>query len=186
MSPIPREIQARTGHKLANPGLVTLDVQGNTATNGQYLFPFGINLGGISVQEFVEVDLDLINTPTEFAGIPWNFDRRLSPGGCNGACETDAIDNTYKYRLDPFPFENLDPRTQANFLVAGLPGGLPTGSYTDNIYHGQRAHRRAEPDLLLRGPGSREVQRRQHGHPVQLHSRGQASVLREAPRVSAG
>jgi len=134
MSPIPREIQARTGHRLANPGLVTLDVRGNTATNGQYLFPFGINLGGISVQEFVEVDLDRLNTPTEFAGIPWNFDRRLSPGGCNGPCETDAIDNTYKYRLDPFPFENLDPRTQADFLAGGLPGGLPTGSYTDNIY----------------------------------------------------
>ena len=135
MSPIPHEIQARTGHKLANPGIVTLDVRGATATNGQYLFPFGINLGGISLQEFVEVNLDLMNTPSEFSGIPWNLDRRLSPGGCDGACEAGAVTGTNaQFRLDPFPFENFDPRTQADFTGAVGVGGLPTGSYNDPVY----------------------------------------------------
>ncbi len=66
LAPIPREIQARTGHRLANPGLITLDINGNQATNGQYLFPFGANLGGISFPEMVEIDLNQLNLPTEF------------------------------------------------------------------------------------------------------------------------
>lgn len=133
MSPIPHEIQARTGHSLDHPGLVTLDVRGNQATNGQYLFPFGINLGGIETADFLEIDVNLLTTPRPFEGIPWNLDRRLSPGGClnTGGCETGPLGS---FALDPFPFTGLDPRIQADFLVAGLPGGTPKGTYSDPQY----------------------------------------------------
>src|SRR6185369_4210636 len=119
LSPMPREIQARTGHKLANPSLLTLDSNGNQATNGQYLFPFGANLGGIAFPEMVEIDLNQLNLPMSFTGLPWTLDRRLSPGGCNGPCETTA------QPLDPYPYEGFDPRTQAS---------VPTTSLTDRNY----------------------------------------------------
>ncbi|WAK00232.1 putative Ig domain-containing protein [Methylobacter sp. YRD-M1] len=119
LSPMPREIQARTGNSLANPGLVTLDVNGNEATNGQYLFPFGVGLGGVAFPEFNEINLDAIATPNFFNALPWTLDRRLSPGGCDPACEQNA------QPLDPYPFEGLDPRTQAQ---------LPTGVYNDPNY----------------------------------------------------
>lgn len=118
VSPIPREIQARTGRKFADEAdaLKTIDVRGNEATNGQYLFPFGLGLGGVVTPEFDEIDLDAMQTPFSFSGIPWMMDRRLSPGGCIGNCEAAV------QPLSPFPFEGLDPRTQA---------GLPTGPYND-------------------------------------------------------
>jgi hypothetical protein len=119
LSPMPREIQARTGHSMANPGQVTLDVSGNVATNGQYLFPFGANLGGVSFPEFNEINLDALNTPFFFTSLPWTLDRRLSPGGCNGPCESTP------QPLDPYPFEGLDPRTQAS---------LPSQIYNDPNY----------------------------------------------------
>lgn len=121
LSPIPREIQARTGRKFADQTdtLKTIDVRGNEATNGQYLFPFGMGLGGVSTPEFDEIDLDAMSTPFSFSGIPWMLDRRLSPGGCIGNCESA------QQPLSPFPFEILDPRTQA---------GLPTGTYNDPNY----------------------------------------------------
>jgi hypothetical protein len=133
LSPIPHEIQARTGKKFASlqPGgvpLVSIDVSGNEATNGQYLFPFGVNLGGIAFPEMNEIDLNQMNKPFRFSGIPWNLDRRLSPGGCidttgptgvpDGIPDCEATPQP----LDPFPFEALDPRTQA--LV-------PSGPYND-------------------------------------------------------
>lgn len=118
LSPIPREIQARTGRKFADQAgaLKTIDILGNEATNGQYLFPFGLGLGGVVMPEFDEIDLDAMQTPFSFSGIPWMMDRRLSPGGCIGNCEASV------QPLSPFPFELLDPRTQA---------GLPTGTYND-------------------------------------------------------
>ncbi|MEI8016455.1 MAG: Ig domain-containing protein [Nitrospira sp.] len=131
LSPIPHEIQTRTGHKMADlyvggvqgglPGpniQKTLDINGNEATNGQYLFPFGIGLGGIDITNFLEVDIDRVQTPFSFSGIPWNLDRRLSPGGCfpAGVCENNP------QPLTPFPFEGTDPR-----LAAVL---LPSGPYT--------------------------------------------------------
>lgn len=120
MSPLPREIQARTGHSLAHPGLVTLDVGGVPAPNGQYLFPLGMGLGGITFMEFKEIDLNMLQTPYSFSGMPWTLDRRLSPGGCEGACEATP------QPLDPYPFEGIDPRTQ----VANLPAGF----YADGAY----------------------------------------------------
>jgi hypothetical protein len=114
--PISHEIQARTGHSLANPGLITLDISGNQATNGQYLFPLGMNLGGIAVPEMVEINLNRVNTPTIFDGITWNLDRRLGPGGCS-----DPVNGcgAGPFALDPFPFSALDPRIQSPVAPAG-------------------------------------------------------------------
>jgi len=121
LSPVPHEIMARTGRKFADAtgSLKTIDILGNEATNGEYLFPLGLGLGGIVGPEFVEIDLDALDTPFSFSGLPWNLDRRLSPGGCNGPCETTA------QPLSPFPFEIIDPRTQA---------GVPTGPYNDPTF----------------------------------------------------
>jgi hypothetical protein len=120
LSPVPHEIQARTGKKfLEGAALITLDIQGLEAKNGQYLFPFGINLGGISTPEFDEIDLNAMDTPIFFSGIPWNLDRRLSPGGCDPVCEGTP------QPLDPFPYEGLDPRTQTN---------VPLGLYNDPVF----------------------------------------------------
>lgn len=118
LSPISHEIMTRTGRKFADAtgSLKTIDILGNAATNGEYLFPLGLGLGGIVAPEFVEIDLNALDTPFSFSGIPWNLDRRLSPGGCNGPCETTA------QPLDPFPFEIIDPRTQAP---------VPTAPYND-------------------------------------------------------
>src|SRR5690349_271021 len=118
LSPVPHEIIARTGKKFADATgtLKTIDILGNAATNGEYLFPLGLGLGGIVAPEFVEIDLNALDTPFSFSGLPWNLDRRLGPGGCNGPCETTA------QPLDPFPFEIIDPRTQAP---------VPTAPYND-------------------------------------------------------
>ncbi|MBI4291812.1 MAG: tandem-95 repeat protein, partial [Betaproteobacteria bacterium] len=129
LQPVAHEIQARTGRKLASlaPGgtpLITLDIKGGEATNGQYLFPLGMNLGGIEVAEMNEIDLTKFQTPINFSGIPWNLDRRLSPGGCLGPCEATP------QPLDPFPFEGLDPRLQAP-PQPPLFLGLPQGPYSD-------------------------------------------------------
>ena len=121
LSPVPHEIMARTGRKFADAtgSLKTIDILGNTATNGEYLFPLGLGLGGIVGPEFVEIDLNALDTPFSFSGLPWNLDRRLSPGGCNGPCETTP------QPLSPFPFEIIDPRTQAP---------VPTGAYNDPTF----------------------------------------------------
>ena len=127
LSPLPHEIQARTGRKLANPALQSVDVSGAPSTNGQYLFPFGIGLGGIDIPNFFEINIDQTSTPFLFSGIPWNLDRRLSPGGCLASgCETTP------QPLDPFPFEGLamDPRLQAP-AQPPLSLGLPSGVYSD-------------------------------------------------------
>ncbi len=127
LSPIPRQVQARTGHKIANPGLVTLDIKGTTATNGQYLFPLGMGLGGIDVPAFVEINLNALQTPTIFEGIPWAVDRRLSPGGCLDALGQPGgtICDATVQRMTPFPSAELDPRIQAS---------VPTTAYNDLNY----------------------------------------------------
>jgi chitodextrinase len=130
-SPTPHEMQGRTGRKVedmqANGGvttLLTIDFRGNAAPNGQYLSPMGINLGGIDAPFLPELNVGLGYRALNLSGIPWNLDRRLSPNGCIGPCES------VRQPLDPFPYEGVDPRTQAlNFVVAGA--GVPTGLYTD-------------------------------------------------------
>ncbi|MBK8815152.1 MAG: tandem-95 repeat protein [Methylococcaceae bacterium] len=132
LSPIPHEIMGRTGRKFDYESLglplLTADINGNEATNGQYLFPFGIGLGGVSVPEMNEIDLNALSTPISFTGIPWNLDRRLSPGGCldnnhDGIGECEATPQP----LEPFPFEGvaMDPRTLGN---------VPSTSYSDTNY----------------------------------------------------
>jgi len=106
LSPVSREIIGRS-RRVMNPGVETRDVNGNTAPFGEYLTPVGLGF-----PEFVEIDLNRLATPFAFSGIPWNLDRRLGPGGCDGPCETA------RQPLDPFPFEALDPRFQA-----AIPGG---------------------------------------------------------------
>ncbi len=121
LSPVPHEIMTRTGRKFADTAhaLKTIDIRGTAATNGEYLFPLGLGLGGIVGPEFVEIDLNALGTPFSFSGLTWNLDRRLSPGGCAGGCEATP------QPLDPFPFEIIDPRTQAE---------LPTGPYNDPTF----------------------------------------------------
>ncbi len=152
LSPIMHEIQARTGHALANPGLVTLDIKGTQATNGQYLFPFGLGLGGVSIPEFVEIDLNGIATPIFFSGIPWNLDRRLSPGGCfpEGVCENSP------QPLDPFPFEALDPRTQAS-LPAGGAGRILSFVNAGGNFTGPLAWPPIDPAATAISPTPRAV-----------------------------
>ncbi len=127
LSPVPHEIQARTGRKIANPGLISVDINGAEATNGQYLFPLGVGLGGIGFPEFVEIDLNRVNTPFLFEGLPWNLDRRLSPSGClDGSGEPGGGNcDGQRQALFPFPASSLDPRTQAT---------LPVGPYADPNY----------------------------------------------------
>ena len=122
LAPIPHEIQARTGHELANAvTLRTIDINGNDATHGQYLFPFGVGLGGVSFPEFDEIDLDATATPHAFSALPWNMDRRLGPGGCPTLADCAGGPKP----LDPFPFEIIDPRLQAS---------LPLGAYNDATF----------------------------------------------------
>jgi len=114
LSPISREMIGRTRHKLAlNPGVETLDVNGNLATNGEYLTPVGIGH-----PEFVEIDLNALATPLVFEGLPWNLDRRLGPGGCGDTpCPTDPVP------LQPFPRSGLA-------LAPGAPAGTETQPVT--------------------------------------------------------
>ena len=121
LSPPTRDIIGRSRHKhdlLSH--VVTVDFHGVESQNGEYLNP--VTMGH---PEFVEINLNALATAYIFAGIPWNMDRRLGPGGgCDGeaTCETDTTAipiGDQSMRLDPFPFSNLDPGTQNN--AAGVP-----------------------------------------------------------------
>ncbi len=104
--PITREIQGRTRHSATLlPGVETRDINGLRATNGQYLTPVGVGF-----PEFVEINLAALQTPFSFDGVPWNLDRRLSPIGCDGNCESTP------QPLEPFPWSGRDP-------AAMLPAG---------------------------------------------------------------
>jgi hypothetical protein len=135
LSPMPHEIQARTGRKYADIKagdlIKAVDIEGHIATWGQYLMPFGIGLGGIDMANFLEIDPAKMATPLSFAGIPWNLDRRLSPGGCLTNAAGDKICETTPQRLSPFPFEEADPRV----LEPTLPNGsLSVGAFTSKAY----------------------------------------------------
>ena len=135
--PITRDLIAHTRHSLTlNPGVVTLDVNGNVSTNGGYLNPVGLGF-----PEFGEIDLGALETPLVFAGLPWNLDRRLGPGGSDGAFQATP------QPISPFPASGLDlvgslpslpnqpfaffPFGPADFLdpiaLAPAPGMLPIG-----------------------------------------------------------
>ena len=131
--------------------LITIDINGNPATNGEYLFPLGLNLGGLGVAEMSEVDINALNTPIPFEGIPWNLDRRLGPAGClNGGCEAGAVGSA-AFALDPFPYSGLDPRPR--------PPVLPSGSYSDPVFNNAAnpLGNVQKPDVLLRGRGATAI-----------------------------
>jgi hypothetical protein len=121
LSPPTRDIIGRSRHKHAlDASVVTLDFHGRPSQNGEYLNPVGLGH-----PEFVEINLNALQTPFIFAGAPWNLDRRLGPGGgCDGepTCDTLTAIGDASMRLDPFPFSDLDPGTQAG--PAGI-GGVP-------------------------------------------------------------
>jgi hypothetical protein len=136
LSPISRDIIGRTRHKATlNPGVVTLDINGRETQNGEYLNPTGIGH-----PEFVEIDLAAIDTPFIFAGEPWTLDRRLGPGGCVDTNADDIVDcepltgpgavpvGDPSMQLDPFPYSELDPGTQAgaNSNPLGSGAGVPS------------------------------------------------------------
>jgi len=99
LSPISREIIGRTRRTL-NPGVVARDINGRPTQSGEYLAPIGIGH-----PEFAEIDLGALMTPYVFEGEPWNWDRRLSPGGClDSGCDATP------QPLDPFPSSGIDPR----------------------------------------------------------------------------
>jgi hypothetical protein len=135
LSPVPHEIQFRTGKKVGNPGLQSIDITGGESTNGQYLFPFGANLGGIGFPEALEFNLDLANQPFAFEGIPWNLDRRLSPGGCQAIDTGTGVETceSTPQPLIPFPYSEMDPRTQAGGAIAA-GGDVPSAPYNDPAF----------------------------------------------------
>ncbi|NOT28837.1 MAG: PKD domain-containing protein [Planctomycetes bacterium] len=100
VSPVSRELMGRSRHKaVLLPGVITRDVNGNQAPNGEYLTPVGLGH-----PEFGEIDLGAFQTPFNFDGLPWNLDRRLGPGGCVGNC------GNLVGPLEPFPWSGIDPR----------------------------------------------------------------------------
>lgn len=129
MAPPSRDLIGRSRHKHAlHPSVKTLDFKGEANDhNGEYLNPVGLGH-----PEFVEINLAAVQTPLIFAGLPWNLDRRLGPGGClESGCEsTTTIPIGHpSMALDPFPFSGLDPRTQA-----GTPGVPTTTAYRTLSY----------------------------------------------------
>ncbi|MFQ5495027.1 MAG: hypothetical protein ACE5EX_06565, partial [Phycisphaerae bacterium] len=130
ISPITREIIARTRQLQEHPELKAFDIQGEETNWGRYLTPVGVGH-----PEFVEIDLARTETAFIFAGEPWNLDRRLHPGGCIDTDGDGVVDcETTRQPLDPFPFSNLDPRTQADLPIQAAdrifasfgPGGPAT------------------------------------------------------------
>ena len=128
LAPATRDIIGRSRHQHAlDASVVTLDFHAVPSQNGQYLNPTGIGH-----PEFVEINLNALDTAYIFTGEQWNMDRRLGPGGgCDGepSCDTTTAIGDASMRLDPFPFSNLDPGTQAGTPAAG---GVPV------VYGGQR------------------------------------------------
>lgn len=111
LSPITRDIIGRSSHKAElAAGVVTRDVNGRASQNGEYLNPVGLGF-----PEFGEIDLDGLATPFVFTGLPWNLDRRLAPGGCDGPCEGSP------QPISPFPLSGLNPVANLPLPVADEP-----------------------------------------------------------------
>ena len=137
LSPIPHELQARTGHGLAAAkagfDLKTVDINGQPATNGQYLYPLGINLGGVELAEMTEININNLQMAKPFSGIPWNLDRRLSPNGCKRDANDVPVCEGTPQPLIPFPYEGYDPREQTTGCGALAAGNceIPIAGYND-------------------------------------------------------
>jgi hypothetical protein len=98
MVPAFREVMARGRRQHVVTG-VALDIHGRPTQSGQYKLPTVISYGA-----FEDINLGMSAFPNQFSGTPWLMDRRLSPNGCAGACESA------QQPLTPFPFEGIDPR----------------------------------------------------------------------------
>jgi len=113
LSPIFREVVGRTRHKAELlPGVVTLDIKGAEATNGEYLTPIEV-----AHPPFAGISLPELDFPYLFAGEPWNMDRRLGPGGCVGGCESLVDFPLGSLALNPFPYSGLDPREHSTVAM---------------------------------------------------------------------
>lgn len=122
MTPVFREVVARSRNKIGNPaaGIAAIgnsfDLSGNEAPNGE-----SVSGAGVGFAEWEEINLRLGWMPFIFEGIPWLLDRRLGPSGCENdpnspiTCQTTAGSQNI-LRLDPFPYSGLDPRDQASAL----------------------------------------------------------------------
>ena len=115
ISPLSRDVLARTRNKASNPSLASFDVSGKTAPNGVYQIPTEVDH-----PEFVELNLNQLQTPYLFTGEPWNLDHRLSAEGCggnHGSCSTGRP-------LTPFPSDGgLNPMTQ-NIPGTNIPSDV--------------------------------------------------------------
>ncbi|MCX6107890.1 MAG: hypothetical protein NTY08_18840 [Proteobacteria bacterium] len=126
MSPISREVILRSRNKRDHPDLVSFDLSGQKAPNGEYQAPVGVEH-----PDYLEINLNRIQTPHLFTGEPWNLDRRLGPQGCGGdrgSCSNSAS-------LRPFPYDGgLDPGNQAiGVFPVPSAGSIISGyPYTEN------------------------------------------------------
>ncbi|MDB5220889.1 MAG: hypothetical protein JWO86_8816 [Myxococcaceae bacterium] len=130
LSPVSREVMARTRHKTdamvwaaagGPPVPVVLDLLGNPATQGEYTRPLGISLGGLEPPAAVESDLNLASQPFVFEGLPWMLDRRVGPSGCSvTGCEPLATFPAGTFAANAFPFSGRDPNAVVSTLVGAL------------------------------------------------------------------
>jgi hypothetical protein len=128
LSPISREVFARTRHKSAAvaiaaaggpPAPVTRDILGSEANSGEYTKPLGLSLGGFEAPPAVEFNLNLGSAPFVLEGLPWLLDRRVGPGGCAATgCEPLATFPIGSLFADRFPFSGFSP----DDVVTGLAG----------------------------------------------------------------
>lgn len=104
LAPPSRDVIAHTRRVVpVSPGVFAQDLRGIVAPSSQYLTP----VANFEFPTPAEINLASFAQPLSFDGMPWLMDRRISPGGCDGQCESTA------QPLDPFPIANFDPRTQA-------------------------------------------------------------------------
>jgi Bacterial Ig domain len=116
MVPVFREVMARGRRQHVVTGQA-LDIHGRPTQSGQYKLPTTIAYGA-----FEDINLGMGQFPFQFSGTPWLMDRRLSPNGCAGVCESAP------QPLTPFPFEGIDPRVVAQtfgFVVNNVATQLP-------------------------------------------------------------
>ena len=121
LSPVPHEIMTRTGRQVRRSAgaLKTIDILGNAATNGEYLFPFGLGLGGIVGPEFVEIDLNALDTPFSFSGLTLESGPAAQPRRLQWPCE-------------PTGNHSIHSRSKSSIRAPQAP--VPTGPYNDPTF----------------------------------------------------
>ena len=113
LSPMSREVIARSRNKSLNNPASSIDISGNKAPNGEFRTPVAIDYPTPA-----EFNVGALESPFLFTGQPWLLDRRLGPDGCKGRCESTP------QPLDPWPWDGgLDPRMQ-NPTAVGVPSSV--------------------------------------------------------------